>query len=155
MIAAVDTNILLDILIPDENYLKSSKALLDRYIEKGQLIICEVVYAELASQFSSDKDLKAFLSDTGIKLVYSTEKSLYTAGERWKEYTKSRKHTLQCPQCGKQITAVCAECNYYFTFRQRILSDFIIGAHALLHANIFISRDRGFYKTYFKDLKIA
>jgi hypothetical protein len=36
MIAAVDTNILLDILIPDENYLKSSKALLDRYIEKGQ-----------------------------------------------------------------------------------------------------------------------
>ena len=69
MIAAVDTNILLDILIPDENYLKSSKALLDRYIEKGQLIICEVVYAELASQFSSDKDLKAFLSDTGIIII--------------------------------------------------------------------------------------
>ena len=155
MITAADTNILLDILIPDESHLKSSKALLDECAGKGQLIICEIVYSELASQFFSERDLKAFLSDTGIRLIHSGEKSLYMAGERWKEYTKNKKQTLQCPQCGKQITASCTACHFSFTFRQRILGDFIIGAHALLHAETLISRDRGFYKTYFKDLKIA
>lgn len=155
MIAAVDTNILLDVLIPDESYLKSSKALLDEYIVKGQLIICETVYSELASQFISEKDLKDFLSDTGIRLVHSNEKSLYLAGERWKEYTKNRKQTLQCPQCGKQVTAICKECHYSFTVRHHILSDFIIGAHARSLADVLITRDRGFYKTYFKDMKIG
>lgn len=155
MITSVDTNILLDILLPDESHLKSSKALLDEYIVKGQLIICEIVYSELASQFSSDKDLKAFLFDTGIRLVHSSEKSLYLSGERWKQYTKNRKQTLQCPQCGKQATAVCKECHYSFTIRHHILSDFIIGAHARSLADVLITRDRGFYKTYFKDMKIG
>ena len=63
MISAVDTNILLDILIPDEAYFKSSKALLDEYLEMGQLIICETVYTELASQFPSEKELREFAGE--------------------------------------------------------------------------------------------
>jgi len=51
MITAVDTNILLDILIPDEPFSLSSKDLLDRHVSMGQLIICEVVYAELFQHF--------------------------------------------------------------------------------------------------------
>jgi predicted nucleic acid-binding protein len=51
MITALDTNILLDVLIPDESHFQKSKKLLDDHFEKGQLVISEVVYAELASQF--------------------------------------------------------------------------------------------------------
>jgi len=155
LIAAVDTNILLDILIPDETHFADSKKLLDEYILKGQLIICEVVYAELASQFLSAKELQSFISDTGIRLVHSNEAILHLAGERWKSYLKNRKQTLLCPQCGREMEINCPSCKSPFRLRQRVLSDFIIGAHALVHTALLLTRDRGFYKTYFRDLKIV
>jgi predicted nucleic acid-binding protein len=157
MITAVDTNILLDLLIPDEEFILASKKLLDKYSEKGQLIICEAVYAELASQFDSAQEIKNFLSDTGMKLVYSNEDSLYLAAERWKDYSRKRKKKgkLQCPACGQKMQFFCSKCKRPFLFRQHIISDFIIGAHAITHADLLLTRDRGFYKTSFNDLMIA
>ena len=64
--------------------------LLDEHVERGQLIISEIVYAELASLFSSEKELSAFLSDTGTKLTQSGEKALCIAGNRWNEYAKDK-----------------------------------------------------------------
>jgi predicted nucleic acid-binding protein len=155
MIVAVDTNIFLDVLIPDEDHFERSKRMLDEYVKRGQLIVCEIVYAELASQFSSEHDLRTFLSDTGIRLIQSSQEAVYLAGERWKEYSKNKNQRLQCPQCGKKVTTHCPQCGRPLTFRQHIISDFMIGAHALTHAELFLTRDRGFYRTYFKDLRIA
>ncbi|MBN2124195.1 MAG: hypothetical protein JW821_07875 [Deltaproteobacteria bacterium] len=39
--------------------------------------------------------------------------------------------------------------------RDRIVADFLIGAHALLKADRLPTRDRGFYKDYFKNLVIC
>jgi len=49
MITSVDTNILLDILIPKIKFCLKSKQLLDEAIQKGSIIINGVVYAELSS----------------------------------------------------------------------------------------------------------
>lgn len=127
---------------------------LNRLIFYRQLIICEIVYAELASQFHSEKTLKEFLSDTGIRLIHSDEKTLCLSAERWKAYANSGKHKLRCPKCGLEVSLICHKCKNAVLFRQHIISDFIMGAHAIARAEILLSRDRGFYKTYFKDLRV-
>jgi predicted nucleic acid-binding protein len=38
--------------------------------------------------------------------------------------------------------------------RKRIITDFLIGAHAATKAERFLTRDRGFYKSYFPELQI-
>ena len=38
--------------------------------------------------------------------------------------------------------------------RTRMVPDFLIGAHAMLQCDALITRDGGFYRDYFKDLKI-
>jgi predicted nucleic acid-binding protein len=156
MITAVDTNIILDILIPGEPFAKSSKALLEHHLAAGQLILCEVVLAELAARFPSETELKSFLAETGIRMVHSNEKSLYVAGTRWTAYAaKGGKNRLFCPGCSKVFKVACPKCGKAFTKRLHVLADFLIGAHALTHADCIISRDLGVYKTYFSELKVV
>ncbi len=156
MITAVDTNIILDVLIPGEPFGESSKELLDRRLAKGKLILCEVVFAELAARFPSEEELASFLADTRMILVYSNEKSLYMAGSRWAEYArKSAKNRFSCSKCGHAFEVICPQCKTALTKRLHVLGDFLIGAHALVHADCILSRDFGIYKTYFSDLKVV
>ena len=156
MITAVDTNILLDILIPGEPHSDSSKRLLDKQLTSGKLILCEVVFAELAARFPSEQELKLFLAETGMRLVQSNEKSLHLAGMRWAEFArKSKKDRFACGNCGTVFEMTCPKCKSVLTKRQLVLGDFLIGAHALVHADCLLSRDLGVYKNYFRDLKIV
>jgi len=156
LITAVDTNILLDILIPGEPHSDSSKRLLDKQLTSGKLILCEVVFAELAARFPSEQELKLFLAETGMRLVQSNEKSLHLAGMRWAEFArKSKKDRFACGNCGTVFEMTCPKCKSVLTKRQLVLGDFLIGAHAFVHADCLLSRDLGVYKNYFRDLKIV
>jgi len=156
MITAIDTNILLDILIPNARYAQASKKLLDKAFVEGALVICEVVYAELASQFPSKEELDGFLAETKIRLVASTPQALYRASEAWKEYSRSRakRKGLQCPKCGAWQEIRCSACGSPITVRQHILTDFLVGGHAVVQVDRLLTRDLGYYRTYFKELDL-
>ena len=156
MITAVDTNIILDILIPGEPLAGSSKKLLDRHLSEGRLIISEVVFAELSAQFPTEKELKTFLTETGMRLVYSNDKSLYMAGARWAKYSRrSNKDGFSCAKCGNVFEVACPRCAIALRKRLHVLADFLIGAHALTNADCLLSRDLGVYKAYFRDLRVV
>ena len=155
MIKAIDTNILLDILIPNSDYLDSSLACLLSSSPTDELVICPAVFAELGVHFLSFEDCINFLNDTGIEMTSLSTETLYVAGNAWKTYLRKKKDKIFCPSCGKGQKIVCSSCGKEISSRQHILSDFIIGAHAINQTDQLITRDRGFYRSYFHGLEIV
>lgn len=154
MTTAVDTNILLDVLLPDAPHAEESEVALTEAATAGALVVSEPVYAELAAYLTERSRLKSFLQDTGIRLEASNEEVLRLAGEAWGEYRQRRPRRLACPECGTAQDVRCSQCAALFQLRQHVVADFVIGAHAMLKADSLLTRDRGYYSTYFPELAL-
>lgn len=154
MITAIDTNVLFDLLIPDTQFGEVSQRALENSLRAGRLVISDMVYTELAAHFSSQHELDRFLTDTGIEVVPSSPAALVRAGRAWAHYCRQRDDTFCCPQCGHTQRVSCGSCGASLTGRPRLLGDFLIGAHALSHADRLLTRDRSYYRTYFPELSL-
>ena len=154
MTTAVDTNILFDILLPDEEFLASSREALIEARERGRVVVSETVYAEVAGEFTTVSGLDEFLTATSISLERSSAEALHATGAAWRRFGRgSRRFT--CPRCGAVQEVRCEQCGQILTRRQHVLADFLVGAHALVHAGRLLTRDRGYYRTYFPDLVLV
>jgi predicted nucleic acid-binding protein len=131
MITAIDSNILFDIFLPDPVFEKNSQGALEEYSELGGLVVAEPVYAELSAWFPSQEKLDEILGELEISVEAVSRSGAFAAGRAWKKYRQSG------------------------GTRNRIMTDFLIGGHAHEHAHQLLSRDRGFYQTYFSGLKIV
>jgi predicted nucleic acid-binding protein len=128
MITAIDTNVLLDVLAPNEEFCETSVAALEEGANSGSLVVCDLVYAELCIHFSSQRECDGFLEGNEIRVEPLNKEAHFLASRVWRAYRK---------QGGR---------------RTRILADFLIGAHAQIQATRLLSRDRGFYRKLFPSL---
>jgi hypothetical protein len=130
MITAVDTSVLLDVFTADARHLAASQTALRRVMLEGSLIVCEVVVAELRPCFSTREDLARALDKLSIDFSPMSLEAALLAGETWKKYRESR------------------------GTRNHLVPDFLVAAHAVTTADRLCTRDRGFYRRWFKGLTI-
>ncbi|KAF0176539.1 MAG: PIN domain-containing protein [Hyphomonadaceae bacterium] len=124
----VDTNVIIDVISADSAfYAKSSAAL--RTLMPGTAAIGPLVYAELATG-TTKEDLDRALARLGLPLLSMSDRALYESGQAFAAYRK-RGGT-----------------------RERLLADFLIGAHALIDGTALLTRDPKRYQTAFPDLRV-
>ena len=128
MITAVDSNVLLDVFQASDEHGPQSRDLLSSAYDAGAIVVCDIVYAELAPSFQDRADLDRAIGEIGATLSPIDSRIAYEAGLRWKLYRSAGGP------------------------RNRIIADFLIGAHAMMVADAFLTRDRGFFSVYFPDL---
>ena len=90
MTTAVDTGILLDILRPNPDFVERSAGLIESSSREGPLVICDLVYAELAANFETRDTLDAFLHDAQIRFDPADTSALFLAGRLWRAVPLAR-----------------------------------------------------------------
>jgi predicted nucleic acid-binding protein len=127
VITAIDSSILLDIILNDPTFKAPSTAALEDAGDKGRLIVCEVVWAELRAAITEADEMFAIMEEIGVHFEPMGLLHADIAGDIWRTYRQ---------RGGK---------------RERILPDFMIGAHAIASEARLLTRDRGFFRRYFVD----
>lgn len=127
---AIDTSILMDVFAADPAFGEASLAAVQASLDDGVLVACDVVWAEIRPRFASDDQL--LLATGKIELGFEALNldAALRAGLIWKKYRK---------RGGK---------------KERMVPDFLIGAHALVQADRLLTRDRSFYRDYFPKLSL-
>lgn len=123
-------------IIGDSAGAASSVVALREALAAGPVVACEVVLAELVAGLGhSDIVMEAF-EDIGVGYLPLEQRAALRAGEMQRRYRERL-------QQGQPATGV-----------RRSVPDFLIGAHALLQCQGLITRDAGFFRDYFKGLKV-
>jgi predicted nucleic acid-binding protein len=126
---AIDTSVLLAIFKREEGHAAWLDLLAERSAE-APLVACEVVWAEVGSFFQEIEPLRESFELLTVEFDAVAVETAFHAGRLFRAYRD---------EGGR---------------REHLVPDFLVGAHALLQADGLLAVDRGFYRRYFRDLRI-
>lgn len=128
---ALDSSVLFDILIGDPVYAEASEQCIGDALAREDVVVCDAVVAEVQAMLDTSVSLMDTLISLGIRYLPTQEAAAMRAGHMNKRFRA---------RGGK---------------RERVVADFLIGAHALLQCDGLITRDEGFFRDYYKGLKVV
>jgi predicted nucleic acid-binding protein len=126
----VDSNVLLDILIPDPEWQEWSSAALAEVAESFLLAINPIIYTEVSIGFDRIEDLEAALPQDFRREALPWD-AAFLAGKAFLSYKQ---------RSGSKTST---------------LPDFFIGAHAAVRGYTLLTRDAARYRTYFPSLTLV
>ncbi len=129
MIAA-DSSVLVDLISGQEQAADATAEALRQALHVGPVVVCEVALAEVCSSVKGGAQIMDVLEEVGIGYSAMEPKSALRAGEMQRRYRQRGGN------------------------RSRTVADFLIGAHAMMQCDALITRDAGFYRDYFKGLRV-
>lgn len=133
---AVDSNLLIDVLGDDTDTGDAADHMLRQALSAGPVVACEVVVAEVVAGLGNGSLVIDLLEELGIHFGPLEQRSAVRAGEMQRRYNERRR-----------AAGVAAHA-------PRTVPDFLIGAHAMLQCTALMTRDPGFFRDYFKGLKV-
>lgn len=133
---AIDSNVLIDFIGNDPVAADAADQALRRALASGPVVACEVVLAEVVTGLGNGSAVMDALEELGVDFSPLEQRSAVRAGEMQRRYLERRR-----------AASAPAE-------PRRVVADFLVGAHALLQCHGLITRDAGFYRDYFKGLKL-
>jgi predicted nucleic acid-binding protein len=126
----VDSNVLLDVLIPDPVWEQWSSAALTDAGQSRVLVINPIIYSEVSTGFERIEELDQALPAEMFRRDPLPWEAAFLAGKSFLEYRR-RGGARHSP-----------------------LPDFYIGAHAAVAGMTLLTRDAARYRTYFPKLEL-
>lgn len=130
-VTLVDSNVILDIVTEDAEWLDWSAAMLEQAVERGPVAINPIVYAEVSVGFDTIEAVEEALPRDYFRREPLPWEASFLAAKCFLRYRR-RGGTRRSP-----------------------LPDFFIGAHAAIAGMTLLTRDARRYRTYFPKLKIV
>ena len=137
MTTSIDTNIFIALWDDLDTLNNRAQRSLDRVYSEGGLVISGAVFAELvAGPQRSSRMIEQFLDDTGISIEWNINERVWrSAGAAFQSYSRRRRKQKQSEP-------------------KRLLTDFIIGAHALENGHRLLTLDNRVFRAAFPKLSV-
>lgn len=133
---AIDSSVLIDLLGDNPGMADAAEQCVRDALAHGPVVLCDVVVSEITAGLGHGADIMDVVEEMGMRHSPVDRRAAIRAGEMQRRYKERRR------AAGLAGTL------------PRTVPDFIVGAHALLQCNALITRDAGFFRDYFKGLKI-
>jgi predicted nucleic acid-binding protein len=126
----IDTNVLIDIAARDPVWLQWSRLKLERARKDGSVLINQIIYSEFSIRYETLEEVESALPADEFRREGLPWHAAFAAAKAFALYRR----------LGGS--------------REKILPDFLIGAHAAIRGYSLLTRDPSGYRTYFPDLDI-